>query len=206
MKSWKILLVLLIVSLVLSEKCELGCIKCEKRICQSCYRSFLNHEGKCQEISKNHDKNCAIFKQNNECTMCELGYALKKNQKNLPIQCHKIYQIANCTSAFIQENQSAKCHVCNTGIPAPNFLTCLPFVKFNSNLHELDENCLWGARDLGNIFSCFLCKKGYTLVNGSCKHNFGVSGCMVGRDDNQCLECNPYLGYHMTDNNTCEGE
>ena len=197
--------------------CGLGCMKCQDGECQTCFSSLLNKDGKCEEIAPPHDTKCLMYVEGGECSMCKPGHALRKVEKSSqeqPIQnenhnqetqnqCFKIFPIKNCKSASYGLQERAYCSVCDGGVPASDFLSCKQFGDLKGMDAGVMEECAWGSRNFTGTISCFMCKKGFTVVEGSCVPDFPIDGCMVGVADGSCCQCNPYLGFYMATRKQC---
>jgi len=148
------------------------------------------------------------------CFMCTEGYALVPIAKGYT--CEQS-QIKLCIVSDKIDGVE-RCKVCRNGYPSSSYLSCEEKVK------QLDPGCLFGMRHPSyneeNPF-CSLCERNQALVpkmdpSGkvvwrcvpTSKHNETSSqlcpyGCARCNENNQCVWCNHYNGFYMTDINTC---
>lgn len=152
------------------------------------------------------------------CFMCQEGYALYRDKDSNIHTCTKS-SINRCVvSEMIGKKE--KCYVCSRGYPSPDFSTCQ-----NEEILAR-ENCYFGMRHesyyKGKHF-CALCENNYALVDQQLSNTTEESPAtcqIVGKPDlptsdrcphgcgrcnvfKQCMWCNHYYGYYMTDINQC---
>lgn len=202
------------------------CVKCkytttnENKTC-----SFYRNESEYSQFSSNvaNISFCeGVFRDSKlkkqSCFMCKEGYALKREKDSSIYECQKS-TIKLCVVSEMLDGKE-KCYVCSRGYPTPDFSSC----RDESTL--TNDNCYLGMRhesyNKANPF-CALCEHNYALVDqnlsntteekpATCqitaKQNqlvtdrcpFGCGRCNVLKE---CLWCNHYNGFYMTDIDTC---
>ena len=165
-------------------KCPIGCVACfsNAMMCNYCHEGYQKNAttGSCDLIST---PNCGSFDgDKNECSWCNLGYAVDPNNKKL------------CASCDIFGRFCTRCGPVALGetpvVPNPRNFKCLTCVRgfvLNSTSGVCDkcpQNCAFCNSDL----TCYSCETGYHFNGTACVRNTNEYCDFVANDGN-CVSC-----------------
>ena len=211
------------------EKCSTcsyleGCSDCYfedgKEYCSSCYNDgYMPYENKCIKCSDEKCLSCRIWREKEECTRCEEGYGINKEDYGIIeekcLQCSK-----NCSHCYFEKGIE-KCTTCNEGYGLTEEGKCLDCKILDENckscdlsyfyyiydrclscengyylneygecsLNCTDKNCL-SCSMAQNIEICYKCQEGYKLENGKCIKCQDINCLKCDEDKMVCTECN----------------
>ena len=176
-------ILLILIHLQNTQKCPSSdtlCLSCSDQICNVCINSFINEFGKCEKPEKTI-KNCLNYKNNENCSICQHGYFLKKNT------CQKIVE-KNCL-----EKNEEKCSLCKNRILIKNGIC----ENKNKCFSENCELCIFEE----NEERCIVCEKGFVLRSGEggafcVEEDDKLKNCLYELDLENCAICD--MGYYFS--------